>query len=80
MIVERKERICRFLKTNLVELDDIVCSLLFNDDGKTSLDDICGHGHVNVDGGELAIAGDEIAWCWCSGERRIDDGGDERRT
>ncbi len=32
-------------KTNLV-ID--ICSLLFNDDERTRLDDICGHGHDNV--------------------------------
>ncbi len=78
-----KKWICQ---TNLVEFGDKIRSVLFNGDGKTSFDDICGHGHVNVDdeqfsnvfildGGELVIV-----WCECSGEQRIDDGGDERRT
>ncbi len=58
--------------------------MLFNGDDKTTLEDICGHGHVNgelfstvliLDGGELGRI-----WRWCSGEQRIDDGGDERRT
>jgi hypothetical protein len=71
----QKKKKPRIFQTNLVEFGD-----------RTSLDDICGHGHVNVDdeqfsnvfifdGGEFVIA-----WFWCSGEQRIDDGGDERRT
>jgi hypothetical protein len=61
---KKKPRICQ---TNLVEFGDRIRSVLFNGDDRTSLDDICGHGHVNVDdeqfsnvfifdGGEFVIA------------------------
>ncbi len=68
-------------RTNFVESGE---RIWFNGDDKTSFEDICGHGQVNVeefsnvfklDGGESARDGR-----WCSGEQRIDEGGDERRT
>lgn len=73
-------------KTNLEELGERDRSVLFNDDDRTKLDDICGHGHVNVvdvllskgfifDGEQF-----DIVCVWCSGEQRVDDGGEERRT
>jgi hypothetical protein len=40
------------IETNLVEFGEIDRSVLFNGDDKTRFDDICGHGHVNVDGGD----------------------------
>ncbi len=56
----------------------------FNGDDRTSFEDICGHGHdkfeefsngFRFDGGELGRVKRG-----CSGEQRIDEGGDERRT